>query len=329
MNNSCAMIRFIDGEYAGTELELAPYTEIRLGRDSQQVNLVFNSSGVSRIQCIIQYNPGDKRFRVTDCSSSGTYINSVKMMERGSTEYLSAGDTLKIGHSNNVIQLMAPGRYGENAGATGILVDPPSIGGAGSRASISRPVGGAPVGGGYSGGGYSGGYSGGMQARGGNGGSKQMQDTQNVNLGMGWFKFTIYFQLFAAAFVCFSNAIRYFTGMIYGYGDEPLYVYALFPSLKPFDIFIGVLYICMAPFAIFVRMRLARFRKNGPLLLYTYLGVSLLVDLVANVGLIATISGTIDVGSAVGSLSASVATSIALLVADIIYFNHRKHLFIN
>lgn len=321
MNSSCAMIKFIDGEYAGTELELAPYTEIRLGRDSQQANLVFNSSGVSRTHCIIQYNPQDERFRVTDCSSSGTYINSVKTMERGSTVYLSAGDTLKIGHSNNVIQLMVPERYGENAG---VLGDPSWAFGASNGVSISRPDGGVPVGGGYSGGGY----SGGMQARGGNGGSKQMQ---NVNLGMGWFKFTIYFQLFAAAFVCFSNAIRYFIGMIYGYEDEAVYVYALFPSLKPFDIFIGVLYICMAPFAIFVRMRLARFRKNGPLLLYVYLGVSLLVGIVANVGLIAMISGTIGINtdSAVSSLAVSVTASIALLVADIIYFNHRKHLFIN
>lgn len=108
MDSNCAKIVFIDGEYAGAELELVPYAEIKFGRNPDMVNFVFSSIGVSREHCVIQFNPRDGRFRVTDLSSSGTYINSIKRMEEGSTEYIRNGETLKIGHSDNVIQLMAP-----------------------------------------------------------------------------------------------------------------------------------------------------------------------------------------------------------------------------
>ena len=115
MANNNAKIRFVSGEYAGAEIELTPFNDVTLGRNPEMANFVFNSEGVSRRHCIIQYNPNDRRFRVTDLSSSGTIVNNVKKMERGNVEYLSAGDTLKIGHSNNVIQLIAPPRL-DNAG---------------------------------------------------------------------------------------------------------------------------------------------------------------------------------------------------------------------
>lgn len=115
MANNNAKIRFVSGEYAGAEIELTPFNDVTLGRNPEMANFVFNSEGVSRRHCIIQYNPNDRRFRVTDLSSSGTVVNNVKKMERGNVEYLSAGDTLKIGHSNNVIQLIAPPRL-DNTG---------------------------------------------------------------------------------------------------------------------------------------------------------------------------------------------------------------------
>ena len=137
MGNNGAKLKFVSGEYAGAEIDLAPFADVTLGRNPEIATFVFNSEGVSRRHCIIQYNPNDRRFRVTDLSSSGTIINNVKKMERGNVEYLSAGDTLKIGHSSNVVQLVAPpkmentgvrpapgyGGYsgGQNMGETGVL----------------------------------------------------------------------------------------------------------------------------------------------------------------------------------------------------------------
>lgn len=134
MANNNAKIRFVSGEYAGAEIELTPFNDVTLGRNPEMANFVFNSEGVSRRHCIIQYNPNDRRFRVTDLSSSGTIINNVKKMERGNVEYLSAGDTLKIGHSNNVVQLMAPPRLDN----TGVRVTPGLIVGNGDSGGMGE-----------------------------------------------------------------------------------------------------------------------------------------------------------------------------------------------
>lgn len=134
MANNNAKIRFVSGEYAGAEIELTPFNDVTLGRNPEMANFVFNSEGVSRRHCIIQYNPNDRRFRVTDLSSSGTIINNVKKMERGNVEYLSAGDTLKIGHSDNVIQLIAPPRLDN----TGVRVAPGLTGGNGDSGGMGE-----------------------------------------------------------------------------------------------------------------------------------------------------------------------------------------------
>lgn len=111
MANNNAKIKFLSGQYAGSEIELTPFTSIVMGRNPAVSNFVFSNENISRKHCSIQYNPNDRRFTVSDYSSSGTYINNVKRMQQGSVEYLSGGDTIKLGRSNEIIQLIAPQRF--------------------------------------------------------------------------------------------------------------------------------------------------------------------------------------------------------------------------
>lgn len=118
MANNNAKIKFLSGQYAGSEIELTPFTAIVLGRNPAVSNFVFSNENISRKHCSIQYNPNDRRFAVSDYSSSGTYINNVKRMQQGSVEYLNGGDTIKLGRTDEIIQLIAPQRFENERGAS-------------------------------------------------------------------------------------------------------------------------------------------------------------------------------------------------------------------
>ena len=118
MANNNAKIKFLSGQYAGSEIELTPFTAIVLGRNPAVSNFVFSNENISRKPCSIQYNPNDRRFAVSDYSSSGTYINNVKRMQQGSVEYLNGGDTIKLGRTDEIIQLIAPQRFENERGAS-------------------------------------------------------------------------------------------------------------------------------------------------------------------------------------------------------------------
>ena len=90
--------------------------------------------------------------------------------------------------------------------------------------------------------------------------------------GMKWFKFMIYFSLWANMVLNIINAIMMWTGS--AYGSEAHYVYEAFPSLKGIDGFFGFLYLCLAVFAVIVRFRLAKFKAGSPLLAHIFVGAN-------------------------------------------------------
>ena len=60
------------GEYAGAELELTPGLKISLGTDPTKCNLVFNSTEISRLHCVIFCSENPGMVVVQDLSSNGT-----------------------------------------------------------------------------------------------------------------------------------------------------------------------------------------------------------------------------------------------------------------
>ena len=68
---------------------------------------------------------------------------------------------------------------------------------------------------------------------------------------MGWYKFLIYFALFAGAFLNVCYAVLYMTGSIYETEQiDPLTVYSLYPGVKAVDIVYGILLLVLAVFMI-------------------------------------------------------------------------------
>ena len=170
---------------------------------------------------------------------------------------------------------------------------------------------------------YGGQYQQNMQQPYGGPSQQNKQQVNNPGIGMGWFKFVIYFQLFANAFVNIINGVAYLTGRLY-LGKKDL-VYAFYPSLRIFDVCLGIGYLLIAGYAIYTRMMLAKYKKTGPLNLYICMGLNILMG-VLSYAVASAFAGT---GMMAEAVTRSMIPSIALLVWDVTYFNKRKHLFVN
>lgn len=141
--------------------------------------------------------------------------------------------------------------------------------------------------------------------------------------GMKWFKFIIYFQLWASLLSALIAAEKYFTGAYYeGYAD---WAYSFYGGLRELDICMGILYIALGVYAVFVQRSLAKLRAKGPVMYYSFCAASIAL------ALLNVIAASLIVGYSLFSadIAAELAPSVILLFINIRYFNNRKHLFVN
>ena len=141
--------------------------------------------------------------------------------------------------------------------------------------------------------------------------------------GMKWFKFIIYFQLWAGMLVNLVTAGKYFTGAHYEGNAEM--VYRVFPALQPLDIVLGVVCLALAVYTVVVQRALAKFRAKGPMMYY-------LIYIVSTAGTVLyLLIASIILGQSVftAEVAGSIIGSLVMIFINIPYFNNRKHLFVN
>lgn len=160
--------------------------------------------------------------------------------------------------------------------------------------------------------------------------SQQTGQTYAPTYPMKWFKFLIYFLLFASSVLNIFSGIAQFTGSIYettpGDGMIEL-VYSTFPALKPIDMTVGILMIALGVFAIVVRFALAKYKAVGPkllLLLYASSCVLNLIYCLAVVTIVPSLFSTLA-----PDIVTSVVTSVIMIAVNNTYFKNRKELFVN
>lgn len=147
-------------------------------------------------------------------------------------------------------------------------------------------------------------------------------------LPMNWYKFLIYFGLFAGAVLNAINGIQLLSGSIYDGAAE--LVYYVFEDLKTVDVLAGLAMLALAGFGIYTRMRLAGYCSNGPQML-TYLYVA---------SAVASLLYIIGVNAALGDYSSylemdyssyivSLVTSAVMVFANKTYFQKRASMFVN
>lgn len=143
---------------------------------------------------------------------------------------------------------------------------------------------------------------------------------------MKWFKFVIYFQLFFNMVICAVDAYLYLTGAVYEGSAAMVYQY-YGNGLKGCDIAMGICDIALVVFALYARMALAKFKKNGPAIYMAFLAASAVEIVLYNI-LVCVVTGQWDLFTP-SSLAGSVVGTILAINLNKTYFEKRKSLFIN
>ena len=146
---------------------------------------------------------------------------------------------------------------------------------------------------------------------------------------MAWFKFLIYFMLFANAAINIFTAVTYLTGSVYLGEDmtmsdvEALYMF--YPTAKMIDVIYGVLLIALAAYAIFTRFQLSGFKRRGPFLFILMYVLNLVIGLLYSISIMFTFeTGLLGFISFVPSI----ITSVVMIFVNVVYFRKREELFV-
>ncbi len=140
--------------------------------------------------------------------------------------------------------------------------------------------------------------------------------------GMKWYKFLIYFALFAGAIGNAISGILYLTGEVYQ-GKAEL-VYAVYPEMEGIGIFFGLCFVGLAVLQIVTRQSLYWNKHMGPKLLVT----CYLLNTVLSIAFFAVLPNDVKTAMA-SSVIAPVIGSVVMVLVNVYYFRKREHLFVN
>ena len=146
------------------------------------------------------------------------------------------------------------------------------------------------------------------------------------NTPMKWFKFLIWFSLFASAVLNGISGFQLLTGAHYGGESEAELVYKVFSDMKTVDTIAGIALIAAAALALYTRFRLAGFYKNGPAMLMLTYAVNVIIPVVYVLGAKAALGSYGDSLDLTSNYS-SIITSVAMIFINKTYFDKRAHLF--
>ncbi|MBP5191980.1 MAG: hypothetical protein J6Z74_01410 [Eubacterium sp.] len=151
-------------------------------------------------------------------------------------------------------------------------------------------------------------------------------------LGMNWFKFIIYVQLFLTSLGALYNAYQLLSGKIYDndQGVTAEQIFRIFPSLKTVGFVSGILFLVVAGGAIFTRFQLAGFKKNGPMFYFIVIGIIIFANFIYVIAAVSEVKKYGFPASSIvqPSIVGQIIGYVILVVCNIIYFNNRKKLFV-
>lgn len=148
---------------------------------------------------------------------------------------------------------------------------------------------------------------------------------------MKWYKFLIYFALFAGPLLNLINGIRLMSGSVYD-GQEKL-VYAYFDGLETLDMIVGLGMLALAALGLYTRFRLAGFYSNGPKMLLTTYAADAVLSLIYIIGFYMvmpeSVTRYLNTDGMLTSYFIGIGVSVAMIFANKSYFDKRAHMFKN
>jgi len=163
-----------------------------------------------------------------------------------------------------------------------------------------------------------------MQTSCSNCGARLIIQDEAAEYSLKWYKFLVYFLLFASAFLNAVSAIASFTGITYEiYGVSADLVYGSFPGMKLVDVLFGVATIGMAIMALITRHALEWNKRKGPRLLCAFY----VLPGVLNVLYTVAVSAVTKVTMYNGYMVLVLVGGIVMAIINYIYFKKRKNMF--
>ena len=142
--------------------------------------------------------------------------------------------------------------------------------------------------------------------------------------GMKWFKFLIYFALWANMILNIVMAVTYLNGSVYTIsGADAGTVYEVFPDLEGIDKLYAIALIGLGVYALVTRFALARFKSFAPMLLY---GVYVLNTL-APIVYAFLVAPILEVSFTELLEFTSIAVNVVMLLINVKYFSNRSDMF--
>lgn len=102
--NGSGGVMMLEGQYAGSRIEMRPGERIIIGRDPSKCALICDSEKISRVHLSIVYDSG--RYRVTDTSTNGTISSETGKLIKNQTVVLHGGTRLRLGQCDEIIRLL-------------------------------------------------------------------------------------------------------------------------------------------------------------------------------------------------------------------------------
>ncbi len=161
------------------------------------------------------------------------------------------------------------------------------------------------------------------------------EETAQMALPMKWYKFLIYFALFASAFLSFVSGLDCLTGNLFsGFGISANDAYAEFEGLKQLLAGLGAVSIIYAVYVLITRFCLAKKMKIGPKLLIAMYIINPVINMVAEIvtaNFLASHTGETlaQSGLSIMGIAFDLVVGAAIAYANKIYFDKRSALFIN
>ena len=140
---------------------------------------------------------------------------------------------------------------------------------------------------------------------------------------MKWFKFLIYFALFAGAVLNILSGLGTLSSVLIP--SELETVYDSYAALKALDVFMGVAAIGLGVFGIYTRFRLSGYHSNGPKMLLLTYAASAAIQVIYIIGAYIALDGAVTMTSTF----TNVAVSVAMIFINKTYFDKRAHMFKN
>ena len=137
---------------------------------------------------------------------------------------------------------------------------------------------------------------------------------------MKWYKFLIYFSLWAGMVL---SGLSVFSTTYYIISNLPAYLAS--PVLLVFDGASALLSASYFVLAYITRASLVKFEKKGPILLYCCYGLNAVISMVVEIGTY-VVSGKFTEGY---TGFTTLIVTVVIIIANCVYFRNRSHLFVN